>query len=322
MKKILISLLTLVIFPLSIILIISWATIATIQSPSQINSYIKSQTVYDKLMKILPNYMEQTDPNVVLTNQEKSRIIKYALSPQDVSGHLGNISQDFFSWLNHGESFKVDIDLQPVKDKAGSEITSIYKEKYAALPECTTNELLLIQMQGQDEFPTCRIPSEGQYDSLYKNFDPTLVTTDSLNSFPNKIKLDFPESMHNVPTTLKQVKLFLAIATIIDLLLLLLVGYLIRHKKQLLRYLGFVFFFMSLILIAVKYFVFDLINNELTESITFSLAKNEQLKTLVLPLYNTLFSNLKNNLYFISIAILICAIITLIIALFLKKPKQ
>lgn len=323
MRRFLLSLMTLVILPLSLTVIILWTTILSIDSPKTLKAVITKNDTYSKIITILPNYLTQDDNSpVIFDKSQKSRIVQAAISQKFLQNNIEKITNDFISWINGKKvTFSRIIDLSKIKDNARDEITTIYKEKYAALPECTPAELLLNKMQDEHQFPTCRIPSESKYESVYKSFDPTIVTTDSINSFPDKIELPLPKTWTGLPSIFAQFRVLLIIATLIDILLLSLSLYILwPFPKKLLRYLGTIFIILGAFIFAYKYFVLELLGNTLNDSASASL-KNHDLSSILLPLIQNLITDLKNNFYLLTLGLLGLGILFLLINLFVKvKP--
>ncbi len=325
MRRALLAFMTLIIFPVSLILIIIWTTLLSVNNPTTLKNIINKDNSYSKIINILPAYLTQSDNSpIIFDNEQKTRIIKAGIPESYLKTNIDQIVNDFFSWINNKKStFAHTIDLTKAKDNAKDEIITIYKEKYASLAECTSGELLLNKMQNTHQFPTCRIPSESAYESIYKSFDATIATTDSINSFPDKIEIPIPSNLQNIPKLFSQFRLLLMIATIIDLFLFTLCLYILRmYPKKLLRYISTISLSLGIIIFGFKYFLLETGINYFNENISDSLNKNAELKSIILPIYQSVAANIKNDFYLISLALIGLGIFFCLINLFIKNKKS
>lgn len=321
MRRFLLTMMTFIIIPVTLVLTIAWITLISLNNPKLLKTTIKKENTYSKIVTILPTYIKQEDTSpIIFTADQKTRIIKAGLSEEYLTTNIESIIDDFYNWITHKKTtFDHSINLSKAKENARDEIVSIYKEKYAALGECTSSELLLLKMQSEHQFPSCRIPTENHFDSVYKNFDPTIVITDSLNAFPDKIEIPIPTAFQNLPEIINQFLFLLKIITIINVILFALCLYILfPFKKKLIRYIGLILTLTGAMLLAYKLLILELINSELTERISNGFKNSDQLKSLLLPLYNDIFSTLKNNFHTTSVTLIITGALILIIALFFK----
>ncbi|MDO8513665.1 MAG: hypothetical protein Q7S37_04145 [bacterium] len=326
MRRFLLALLTIAIVPVTIVLSITWVTLLTINNPDLIKSTAKKENAYQKITNILPQYISQReDDPIIFSDENKLQIIKSTFPENFMKNNIENISDDFFAWLNGKQkNFKIYMDFATAKDNAKQEITSIYKEKYASLPECTESELVELRLQSQKNFPTCRIPPENSTESRYQTFNSQLVSTDALNSLPDKLEFPLPDNFRRIQKVFNQFKLLLTIVTLADLLFISLAIYLLRpFKKKLFRFLGSILMIAGLALIAFNYFILDILNSELVEKLRYSLSKSTQIKDLVLSIYNQIILDLKTNFHFATLVLIILSIIFLLIGIILKnKPNE
>lgn len=326
MRRFLLFILTLIIIPTTLFLIITWTTFITINNPSFIKQTLASHGTYFKISSILSSYLNQQENDPFLFSREqKDRVAKAAITEKLAKEKIEPIIDNYYNWLNKSQPLKIEIDLKSIKESAKQEITSIYKEKYASLAECTQSELLLakIQSNNQDAFPTCRIPSDNQFDSLYDNFDASVTNTTALDNIPDKIIIPSPQGANTIPDVFQKIRSLLIIISITDLILLFLAFYLLSpHKKALFRYFSTLTIIFGLAILTIQYFAMSFIQNEINGSISYALTKNTQIRDMILPIITFILTQLKNNLYLIGFILIISGIIFLIITLILKnKPK-
>lgn len=324
MRRFLLSFITIIIIPLTIVISILWISYFTLLSPHHLKKVVNSTHGYSEVIAILPNYLKQNEGTTTIFNkEEKSRIIEAAVSENYLKTNIEKIIDNFYAWINNKkDSFSYSVDLSSLKDEAKSEITAIYKEKYAALPECTEDELLLAKIQDENQFPTCRIPSESQFDSIYKNFDTSLVTTDALNSLPDKIEIPLAKNWENLPNLFHLFRLFLNILTLVVAILFGLCLYLLHtYPKKLVRYIGIFSLIIGAGLLSFKLLAFEIINNGLLDSLNHSLQDSQDLKTLLVPIYHQLVNDLKNNFHQVALLLIGVGILCLIAKFFIREKQ-
>jgi hypothetical protein len=291
---------------------------------SNLKSTILQQNAYQKIIPVLPKYIEQSEKSPVIFNdEEKTRIIQSSITPQNVENEIEKTLDNFYSWLSaKNQSTDLTVSIQPYKEKAKAEITAIYKERYSKLPECSNSDLFLMRLDNSDTFPECRIPSESKYQSKTSTFDEKIISDQDLSSVPNQMNLTIPDKFSSIPQIYKQICLFLMLATILALTFTALIIILPKGAKGKLNTISFLSFFVGIPLILINYFAIGLLQNTAVDSLHFSDSTPQEIKTMVIDLINKIFFDFKNTLFYIGAGFIILGIILLISKLFIKEKNQ
>lgn len=326
-------LITLIVIPLTVIITLLWITYSLFLNPVFIKSAVRTHNTYQKLLDATLAsiaFPSPEDKKFTLNGSDKERILKAAVTPEELQQTADAIVDDFFVWLHgSGQTFSKTIDFTPHKNEAIQELNAIFKEKYAVLPECRPADLILMQYQSTGTFPTCRRPSKQPYESRYENFDPTPFSQELLGNVGKGIQLKIPANAVKAPTIFKYSSMSLKILTAFIAFLILSIVLLLRKTpKRLLRWLGIVEIIISLPILIPAYFGTDALNQELASRLNPSNSNiPAQFRDIISQIVSSIVTQFGEKMNLVGLAFLTLGILLIIISFFVtreikKKPAS
>ncbi len=320
MKRFLIWTISIIIIPATVLLIIAYTINAKITDPTLLKRLISQENTYSKIVNEIPKYLgKDLDSVVTLSDSEKARVVQSAINQSFFENSTSQSIDEYLLWIKGKNIKSISIDLSKPKEQAIQELTSIYKEKYALLPECSSGELLLNKIQSESIFPTCRISSDRQFESIYKTFDPATIPNTELQNISDKIEIPLAENQ--IPSLYQNIKFFLLIIALVDLALIIIALALAVKPKNILRFLSAICLPIGLILFTLNYFFAEVLQNEVTAELKAKIADTGFLE-IITGLVLKLISKIQSDIQLISLAFLIAFIVLFLASLFFKDRNK
>lgn len=325
-RKTLAVLLIILFVPIFIVTIIGWSLKSTILNPSYLSHQLEKNNIYGELISSAPKFLLQTlsqegGATIPLTEQDITSAIKESISNNWLKINSELVINQVLNYIN-GKSnlIQASIDLRQIKSGLDKFQTTYLKAQISALPECSGSS------QSSSGNLSCR-PKNTSVDQLLEtmNGDPNSKQESLSKNIPDTWEIGSILMPENKPSTLTQIRQFVSyfnlgwsIIAISSIILLILIGLLIfKPLTSLLRWLATTLIIPGLLLLSSA--AANLVISTFIKGSTWNLPAD--LSNLANKILMSLLSGFANNILYISIGLIIIAIIFYVLAAIIK-PKQ